>query len=90
MLKCDVQTIPKRVETGWCCNSAKKEMLMLSKEVDHTTWLRDLRSTSSDTNQVLEIQIETSAKMDSQFLYRIKATVCFRILNPRQRSFLLS
>ena len=43
-----------------------------STEVDRRNWLHvssgTLWSTSSDTHQVIEIQIETSTKMYTQFL----------------------
>ena len=44
-----------------------------STEVDRRTWLHVLSgthwSTSSDTHQVVEIQIETSTKMYTPFLF---------------------
>ena len=52
------------------------EIMMLSKryestEVDHMTWLHvpswTLWSTSSDTNQLVDIQKETSTKMYTPF-----------------------
>ena len=74
-----------------------RKMLILSKcyesaEVDRRTWLHVPSethwSTSSGTNQVVEIQIETSTKMYSPFLNRIQLmtwTICaFRVLNPSQ------
>ena len=66
-----------------------------STEVDRRTWLHVPSgthwSTSSDTHQVVEIQIETSTKMYTPFLNRIEWTtwtICaFRVLNPRQWSW---
>ena len=73
---------------------------MLSKRyestlVDRRTWLHVPSGThwptSSDTYQVVKIQIETSTKMYTPFLNRIKLTtwtICaFRVLNPRQWSW---
>ena len=65
-----------------------------STEVDRRTWLHVPSgthwSTSSDTHQVVEIQIETSTKMYTTFLNRIKLTIwticAIRVLNPRQWS----
>ena len=61
-----------------------------STDVDRRTWLHVPSgthwSTSSDTHQVVEIQIETSTKMYTPFLNRIELTtwtICaFRVLNP--------
>ena len=66
-----------------------------SNEVDRRTWLHVPSgthcSTSSDTHQVVEIQIATSTKMYTPFLNRIKLTtwtICaFGVLNPRQWSW---
>ena len=73
---------------------------MLSKRyestlVDRRTWLHvpsgTQWSTSSDTHQVVEIQIETFTKMYTPFLNLIELmtwTICaFRVLNPRQWSW---
>ena len=65
-----------------------------STAVDRRTWLHvplgTHWSTSSDTHQVVEIQIETSTKMYTPFFKRIKLTIwticAFRVLNPRQWS----
>ena len=65
-----------------------------STEVDRRTWLHVPSgthwSTSSDTHQVVEIQIETSTKMYTPFFNRIKWTIwticAFRVLNPHQWS----
>ena len=74
-----------------------RKILMLSKryestEVDRRTWLHVHSgthwSTSSDTHQVVEIQIETSIKMYTPFLIGLTLTIwticAFRVLNPRQ------
>ena len=63
-----------------------------STEVDRRTWLHVPSgthwSTSSDTHQVVEIQIDTSTKMLYTIFNRIKLTIwticAFRVLNPRQ------
>ena len=63
-----------------------------STEVDRRTWLHVPSgphwSTSSDTQQVVEIQIETSTKMYTPFFNRNKLTIwticAFRVLNSRQ------
>ena len=65
-----------------------------STEVDRRTWLHVPSgthwSTSSDTHQVVEIQIETSTKMYTPFFIGIELTIwtrcAFRVLNPRQLS----
>ena len=66
-----------------------------STEFDRRTWLHVPSGThcptSSDTHQVVEIQIETIIKMFTQFFNRIKFTIwiicAFRVLNPHQWSW---
>ena len=66
-----------------------------STEVDRRTWLHvpsvTQWSTSSDTHQVVKIQIETFTKMYTPFFNLIELTtwtICaFRVLNPRQWSW---
>ena len=66
-----------------------------STEVDRRTWIHVPSgthwSTSSDTQQVVEIHKETSTKMYTPFLNRIELTTwtiyAFRVLTPRQWSW---